>query len=403
MLSRLSVGCLCKSVLIPLQSDFIRVAMLVFTLLATAIPLETSAAGGKVASDAGCLTPGGNTTVIKTDLVDEQFSFSGLASYLNGVTIYVVSSTGITLVDIPTSFPIHEQQQLAIVGRFKIQVIETPSATASVTEQGVVVVACQSGAPAPKISEMWKSSPDVKKGDLNQLRYAHLWKPLAYLSRGIEFVFVTLFGIVGSWGLSIIIFAVVMRLLFIPVAAAHLRAQSKVDSIHQEVEPLLKSIKQEYDGEEAHEKILGVYKNAGVTPFFTLRPLAFPLIQVPVLVAVFNALGEMSQLKGIPFLWISDLAYPDSISRLPFDLPIFGSDLNALPVLMTIFTVAAALLFKTATGSKDRVRREKRNFYLMAAFFFVLFYAFPAAMVLYWTATNLLQVGQQLVMSHAKN
>ena len=119
------------------------------------------------------------------------------------------------------------------------------------------------------------------------------------------------------------------------------------------------------------------------------------LIQVPIWIAVFNALGEMPQLAGRSFLWIEDLAYPDVIAVLPFSVPLFGTTVQLLPFVMAGVACLAARAVRNDRWSKIEGIRQRRNLYWMAIAFLLLFYPFPAAMVLYWTLNNLLQVIMQ--------
>ena len=121
------------------------------------------------------------------------------------------------------------------------------------------------------------------------------------------------------------------------------------------------------------------------------------LIQVPVLIAVFNVLGESPLTIGAPFLWIDDLSLPDTIWQFDFHIPFFGNHLSVLPFAMTLVTIVAAILHKDPSAPEAYRQQQRRNLYLMAAGFFVLFYPFPASMVFYWTCTNVLQLIQQQI------
>jgi YidC/Oxa1 family membrane protein insertase len=143
---------------------------------------------------------------------------------------------------------------------------------------------------------------------------------------------------------------------------------------------------------------MNAHKELGVSPFYTLKPMLGSLIQVPILIAVFNALGEMPQLDGESFLWIENLAYPDSIGHLPFAIPMFGDTISLLPFIMTAVTLYSTIIFRNRHAPEAEVKSQKRNLYLMAGAFFILFYPFPAAMVLYWTLANMLQTIQQQVI-----
>ena len=92
----------------------------------------------------------------------------------------------------------------------------------------------------------------------------------------------------------------------------------------------------------------------------------------------------------------------DAVERLgllplPVRLPFFGRYLNLLPFLMSGIAVAASLRFDSPILTPPLVRRQRRNLVGMALLFFLLFYTFPAGMVLYWTSTNALQLaGREL-------
>ena len=158
---------------------------------------------------------------------------------------------------------------------------------------------------------------------------------------------------------------------------------------------LLWEWKANYDGEEAHNHLMGAYKELGVSPFYTLKPMLGSFIQIPILIATFNALGEMPQFVGQSFLWIKDLAHPDAIMQFSFTIPMFGNSLNLLPFLMTIITIYSTIIFQNKHAPELEVKRQKRNLYFMAFAFFVLFYPFPAVMVMYWTLSNILYIIQQ--------
>lgn len=106
----------------------------------------------------------------------------------------------------------------------------------------------------------------------------------------------------------------------------------------------------------------------------------------------------MPQLQGAEFLWIDNLAYPDAVAALPFAVPAMGNQLNLLPFIMLLVSLLATVAFSAPHSSAADSRRQKRNLYLMSAAFFFLFYPFPAAMVLYWTVNNALQLIQQRLL-----
>jgi YidC/Oxa1 family membrane protein insertase len=223
---------------------------------------------------------------------------------------------------------------------------------------------------------------------LGNMLFAGLWAPFRWLAFALFF----LLGFISRWiensGLAIITLSLCVKILLYPLTRIADRWQTQVNLVQSRIAPMLAAIKREHSGEEAHRRTLAVYKNEGVSPWFTLKSLGGFAIQVPVFIAAFDMLGGNFELNGQSFLWIRDLARPDAAATLPFRLPFFGADLNLLPCLMTLLTMISALLQREASLSRDLLGRQRRQLFLMAGAFFLLFYTFPSGMVLYWTANN---------------
>jgi YidC/Oxa1 family membrane protein insertase len=134
--------------------------------------------------------------------------------------------------------------------------------------------------------------------------------------------------------------------------------------------------------------VLELHRRHGVHPLHGLRSLLGLAVQVPVFLAAYHVLEGSTALAGASFLWITDLAQPDRVARLPIALPLLGDSLHGLPFLMTAITLLASRLHDDGALPPALLRAERRNLYWMAAAFFLLFYRFPAGMVLYWTTSN---------------
>ena len=117
-------------------------------------------------------------------------------------------------------------------------------------------------------------------------------------------------------------------------------------------------------------------------------------IQIPIFVALFNVLGDAWKISGQAFLWIQDLARSDRLFDWGVDVFYFGSYFNLLPVLMAAVTILSTWLAGRQAGKKDV---PTTTLFGMGGLFFVLFYSFPAALVLYWMSSNLFQLIQQMI------
>jgi YidC/Oxa1 family membrane protein insertase len=232
---------------------------------------------------------------------------------------------------------------------------------------------------------------------LGQLFLSGLWRWLRALSVGLLHLLRGLTAIVGNAGVAIIALAGVVKLLLLPLALVAERLQRQVQATQARLQPGLDAINAAHRGEERARRTLALYREAGVHPLYTLRSLVGFLIQVPVFIAVFDMLAEDFDLLQVPFLWIRDLSRPDDLGRLPLCFPFFGCDLNLLPFLMSGISIAALFRHHAPLLTPALVRRQRRNLTAMSLAFFLLFYTFPAGMVLYWTSTNSVQLISQEV------
>ncbi len=341
---------------------------------------------------------------ISTTSVQDQYPFAGLASYYQRLTGITLDADQIaTPLELPSSnITLNAGDWAGVQGRYSVFLVAAPGATLLLRNDNIELHwPSQTTAPVRVFLGQpgQQMLPGAQRQPFTGVRYAHLWGWLAGLCLGIEKLLLLLqVTLTANWGVAIVLLAVTLKLLLLPVSLFTAKAQDRVNCLQAQLQPKLNAIKGNYDGEEAHRRSMAAYKSLGISPMFALRPLPGTLIQLPILVATFNVLGEMPQLQGAAFLWINDLAYPDAVAALPFTVPAMGGGLNLLPFMMLLVSVLATATFSAPHSSPADTRRQKRNLYLMSAAFFFLFYPFPAAMVLYWTMNNILQLIQQRLL-----
>jgi YidC/Oxa1 family membrane protein insertase len=326
----------------------------------------------------------------------EPYDFYGLAAYYNVLSFFSVNDGVVDDVAPGEQVTLSAGQWFAVTGRFNVMVMQWPGAVIEIHENSFRIASQPAAGAEATIEVISKSSLRDVDPSLNSLRYAHLGRVFGALAKGVEWTLVAVHdGGIDNWGVVVAIFAVLVKFLLLPLSILVTRVQSNCDRITAELAPHLAEIKKTHDGEEAHLRIMAAHKALGVTPFYTLKPLLATMIQIPLLVAIFNALGKMPQFLGAQFLWISDLAHPDTLAQLPFALPLLGGQFSALPILMTLVSLLSSALLSSAHAGADQAKAAQIQQYAMAAGFLVLFYPFPAVMVLYWTMANVLQLLQQ--------
>ena len=236
---------------------------------------------------------------------------------------------------------------------------------------------------------------------LTGLLFTGQWQPLRWLSIGLRRLLELIYSVVPVAGLAIILLSLAVKILLAPLTAVADRWQREVNRIQSRLQPRLAEIRREFRGEEAHHRVLQAYADAGVHPLFTLKSLAGFAIQVPVFIAAYHMLADNYALSGAGFLWIDDLASPDRFAAMG-TVPFFGAHLNLLPFLMTALTIVAALVQRDASLAPALLARQRRHLLWMAAGFLLLFYTFPAGMVLYWTANNFWHLVRMLTLDRRR-
>jgi YidC/Oxa1 family membrane protein insertase len=245
-----------------------------------------------------------------------------------------------------------------------------------------------------------KSMQALSGGSLGfeKLVFPGMWQWMRWLSFGLLWLMTSIHDVIPNWGVVILLLAVMVRLAMYPIAQKAMASQKAFIRIQKQIQPELQLIKKNYRGEEQSERILNLYKQNGVSPLAGLKPLLIVLLQLPILVALFHVLGSAFELHKAPFLWIETLAEPDKLFALGFTIPFLGEYFNLLPVIMALSTLVALKLSPTPAPTSSAQHIQNIGLILIALVFFILFYPFPAGMVLYWTAANMLHIVQHKLL-----
>ncbi len=197
-------------------------------------------------------------------------------------------------------------------------------------------------------------------------------------------------GFIKNWGWAIIILSLLIYLVLYPLSLKQMRSMKEMQVLQPRIEELRKNYKD--NPQKLNKEIMELYKEHKVNPFGGCLPL---LLQMPIFFALYQALMRSIALKGAQFLWIKDLSEPDRIGHLPFSLPILGSDINLLPILMMIGTLfQQKMSMSTTTGVSSE--QQKIMLIVMPVMFGVIFYQMPAGLSLYWLVNSILMLVVQM-------
>jgi len=187
--------------------------------------------------------------------------------------------------------------------------------------------------------------------------------------------------LIPNYGLAIVLVTVLLRVLFWPVQAKSIQSMKEM----QKFQPQMQKIREKYkdDPQRMNQELMKLYKEHKIKPFSGCLPM---LVQLPVLIAFYKVLSNAIELRGASFLWIKDLALPDTVAHLPG----LGLPINPLPLLMTATTIWQQKM----TPSTGDAQQQKMMMFMPLIFLF-MFYNVSSGLVLYWTVQQLLSIGQQ--------
>ena len=326
--------------------------------------------------------------------------YHGLASYYNNLQYIKINAEGFETIDESSNVVFEPNDTLIILGRYDAVTILFSQESEIIINNNTITLSEKNRNSYKTINH--KISLVALERQFPQLapvRYRNTPRPIRFLAKIIESLLLGIGHATNySWGLAILLLALAIKIILLPLAILTNKVQRRTAEIQSILEPKVIEIKSALKGEEAHNKIMEVHKEISVTPFYALKPLILTLIQFPILIAIFNVLGEMHQFEHTSFLWIRDLAHPDSIFFLGFSVPLLGNTINLLPFIMTAISILAAFYYRNKFASKVEIRKQKRQLFFMSAAFFILFYPFPSSMVLYWSTSNLLHIFQQKII-----
>lgn len=188
------------------------------------------------------------------------------------------------------------------------------------------------------------------------------------------------FNWTGSWGWSIIILTVALKLALYPLTFKQTKSMHET----QKIQPLVKALQEKHkdNPQKLNQEIMELYKKHDVNPFGGCLPL---IVQLPILYALFTALQESIELKGEAFLWMKDLSLPDTSLVIP------GLPWASIPLLP--ITIAFSMYIQQKQMSTDPNQAKMMAF--MPILMFFICQALPSGVLIYWLVSNLLSMYQQ--------
>ncbi len=196
-----------------------------------------------------------------------------------------------------------------------------------------------------------------------------LAKPLYWLLDKLE-------TFIGNWGWSIMALVLLLKIAFYWLNAKAYASMAKMKAINPKITEMRERLKD--SPQQMQQEMMRIYREEKVNPMGGCFPI---MVQIPVFIALYWVLLSSVEMRNAPWvMWIHDLSSPD-----PYYI---------LPVVMTLTTV-----LQTALNPAPPDPMQAKMMWFMPLAFSVMFFFFPAGLVLYWVTNNVLSIAQQWVIN----
>ncbi|RYG14745.1 MAG: membrane protein insertase YidC [Burkholderiales bacterium] len=198
----------------------------------------------------------------------------------------------------------------------------------------------------------------------------------AIIAKPLYWLLYALHSFIKNWGWSIVALVLLLKIAFYWLNAKAYASMAKMKAVNPKVMELRERLKDK--PQEMQAAMMKIYRDEKVNPMGGCFPI---LIQIPVFIALYWVLLSSVEMRNAPWiLWIKDLSSPD-----PYYI---------LPVVMTLST-----MLQTALNPAPPDPMQAKLMWFMPLVFSVMFFFFPAGLVLYWITNNILSIAQQWVIN----
>jgi YidC/Oxa1 family membrane protein insertase len=223
------------------------------------------------------------------------------------------------------------------------------------------------------------------------------WWIMGYINRWFIIpVFDFLNGFIVNYGIIILILTLLIKIILLPLTHRSHVSSAKMKVLQPEVAKINEKYPKREDAMKKQQEVMALYKKTGVSMMGGCLPM---LLQMPILIAMFNFFPASFELRQKSFLWAHDLSTYDSILELPFNIPFYGSHISLFVLLMAVslFFYSKATLSQTASNNQ-MPGMKFMQLYLMPILMLVMFNSYSSGLSYYFMLSNFITIGQTWVI-----
>ncbi|MCU0449992.1 MAG: membrane protein insertase YidC [Bernardetiaceae bacterium] len=194
----------------------------------------------------------------------------------------------------------------------------------------------------------------------------------------------------SNYGVVIFLLVLVVKTLLFPLVYRSYMSMAKMRVLKPEIDAI--KAKHGENMQAAQQEQMKLYGQFGVNPLMGCIPV---LLQLPVLLAMFNFFPNAIALRQKTFLWADDLSSYDSVLNLSFTIPFYGDHVSLFTILMTLSTIAYTY-YNNQLQSVSVDKAMQTVSYLMPVIFMFVLNSFSSGLTYYYFVSNIITIAQQL-------
>jgi YidC/Oxa1 family membrane protein insertase len=218
------------------------------------------------------------------------------------------------------------------------------------------------------------------------------WPVISWVNKYLVVnVFAFFESYIANYGIIIILLVLLVKLILFPLSYKSYISMAKMKVLKPELDEIKARVGEE-NLQAIQQEQMKLYSQVGINPLSGCIPL---LLQMPVLLAMFNFFPNAIELRQQAFLWATDLSTYDSVLNLPFFIPAYGNHVSLFTILMTISTLVWTWYnnqTSTVTGPMQSVS------YIMPVVFMFILNSLPAGLSFYYFVSNVVSIVQQQII-----
>ena len=221
------------------------------------------------------------------------------------------------------------------------------------------------------------------------------------ICRGMVWLLNTFHAVGLSYGIAIICLTACVRTLMMPISKHQAGNAEKMKELQPRIAAKQKELEAKYG--KNTEEYMKHAQNLSKEQLGLMMSGCLPvMLQLPIFIALYRAIGSSIELRMEPFLWFENLASPDALFKLPFVVPWLGwTDFNLLPCISTGLMFMHQKLTMPPPTNDEQAQQQKMMSYMMV-FMGAMFFRVPSGLCLYFIATNVWSMTERWLFQHLK-